>query len=75
MLRLFLFFLLERRDIVGSVGRPKKDKCRSRFITIRLTDDELKELDKMSFEKGLSRTEIVLQGIRMSLNLMKFKSD
>lgn len=69
MLRLFFFFY-QKGEIF--VGRPKKDNRRDKVITIRITDDELKELETIAYKSGLNRSEIILEAIRMKINLMKF---
>ena len=54
------------------MGRPKKDNCRDKVITIRITDDDLKDLETIAYKSGLNRSEIILEAIRMKINLMKF---
>lgn len=54
------------------MGRPKKDNRRDKVITIRITDDELKELETIAYKSGLNRSEIILDAIKMKINLMKF---
>lgn len=54
------------------MGRPKKDNRRDKVITIRITDDDLKELETIAYKSGLNRSEIILDAIKMKINLMKF---
>lgn len=45
-------------------GRPKSDKpTRNKSITLKLTDNELKELKDICYEKRLSYIDVLLKGL------------
>lgn len=45
-------------------GRPKSDKpTRNKSITLKLTDNELKELKDVCYEKRLSYIDVLLKGL------------
>ena len=56
---------------MGKVGRPRKDDSKNKVITIRVTKDELNDLNYVSSRSGLSKSEIIIQGMKMNLNLIR----
>lgn len=54
------------------MGRNKKDDVRSNRIDVRLTDEELKELDYVCRELGLSRSEALRRGIEIQAQTIQY---
>lgn len=47
-------------------GRPKKGETRRGVqITIKLNDDEMQMLNECAERKGKTRTDVVVEGVRM----------
>lgn len=50
-------------NVLRKRGRPRRSPEVSQVVTVRLTPDELKLLDRIAAEKHLSRSEIMRQAI------------
>ena len=46
-------------------GRPPKDNARRNDLTIRLTDEEKKEIQFVADALGITRTDAIVKGIRL----------
>lgn len=55
-------------------GRPKKDITRNNRVEIRLTEEEMEELERCSAETGISKSEIMRNNLRMVCNLARHQS-
>jgi len=53
---------MSRGDIIKKMGRPTDDPKKSR-LELRLTDAEVQMLDHCVKETGLSKADIIRQGI------------
>lgn len=47
------------------MGRPPIDNPRRRRLSIRLTEAEYEEIEACAKLTGMSKTDLVLQGVRM----------
>jgi hypothetical protein len=46
-------------------GRPKSDKpVRNKSITIKVTEDELRELKNLCYEERIAYVDVLLKGLR-----------
>ena len=52
-------------------GRPRKDVRKSERVEVRLTPEELEELDEICAMDGKTRSEMIKCGLRMCKNLVK----
>ena len=52
-------------------GRPKKDVSKTREFKLRLTDDEVKELEYVAYSSDISKSEVVRKALKMLYNLEK----
>lgn len=50
---------------MNKVGRPKKIVTKRNRYSIRLTDDEIDMLDYLSVEKEKSKSEILLDALKL----------
>lgn len=55
------------------VGRPRKDEARTVRLDVRLTEDEFKRLANMSVNTGKTKSDIVREGLDISLRLHKLR--
>ncbi|MBP3388693.1 MAG: ribbon-helix-helix protein, CopG family [Clostridia bacterium] len=46
-------------------GRPKIEKPKKTSLTLRLSEDEAKEIQECAENLNVSRTEAILKGIRL----------
>lgn len=47
-------------------GRPPKTgKTRDKSLNVRLTEDELAELEYCSKKLGMSRTDVIVEGVQL----------
>lgn len=54
-------------------GRPKKDVSKTREFKLRLTDDEVKELEYVAYSSDISKSEVVRKALKMLYNLEKMR--
>lgn len=59
---------------MSKVSRPKKFNSKKERIEIRLSEEEMFELECCSSETGLSKSEIIRNNIRVCCNLAKHQS-
>ena len=52
-------------------GRPKKDVSKTREFKLRLTDDEVKELEYVAYSSDISKSEVIRKALKMLYNLEK----
>jgi predicted DNA-binding protein len=54
-------------------GRPRKidGEQKDRQYRLRLSEEEECNLEKLSYEYGISKAEILRRGLRMQYNLLK----
>lgn len=50
------------------MGRPKKENRKTRHLDIRLSEEEYERLELMSKISGKTKTEIIMTGIRLSID-------
>lgn len=55
------------------MGRPKRDECKDKIISVRLTKEEYEILDKMSKISGKTKTELVKDGMKIAKNLFSIQ--
>lgn len=55
------------------VGRPRKDEARTVRLDVRLTEDEFERLANMSANTGKTKSDIVREGLDISLRLHKLR--
>ena len=53
------------------MGRPPIENPRSKKLTIRITENELKDIDLCAKSLGISKTDLVMQGIQMVCSEVK----
>lgn len=53
-------------------GRPRKEGSRNRQIRIRVTDEELISLEDVSYETGISVSDLLRIGMKMVYNQNKY---
>lgn len=58
-----------------SRGRPKKEGSKKNFVTLRLNDEAYAKLKQMSEVTGLSKTDVLTDGINMKFNLFRHQLD
>lgn len=56
-------------------GRPLVGPARNNQIRIRLTDEEVNDLRMASEKYGMSISDIVRNGARTQLNLLKYRGN
>lgn len=54
------------------MGRNRKDDARRNEVKVRLTDDELSALNYLSYELGLSKSEILRRGIDLQVQMASY---
>lgn len=47
----------------GKCGRPKAENPRCNIVTLRLTDEELSQLEEFAESKSLTKTQVILEGL------------
>lgn len=52
-------------------GRPVTDGAKSNRCEVRMTDEELEQLEYMIDKTGLTKTEVVRNALKMYHNLVK----
>ena len=55
----------------AKIGRPKSDNPRKKGLNLRLTEAELKEIAECAEKNGKSRTDTILDGIRLLSKTIK----
>ena len=53
------------------MGRPPKENPRNKKLTIRVTEKELNDIDECAKSLGISKTELVIQGVQMVCSAIK----
>ena len=59
--------------MAGKVGRPKIDNPKNMRMEIRLTRDQAELLEQLAEELGISKTDVILKGIRAVSSLLARK--
>ncbi|MBQ9441984.1 MAG: ribbon-helix-helix protein, CopG family [Selenomonadaceae bacterium] len=54
-------------------GRPKLEIARTRAVTVRVTENEFEEIEKICEKLKISKTEAILRGIKLLKNPPKQK--
>lgn len=53
------------------MGRPPIENPRNKKLTIRVTEQELNDIDMCAKKLGISKTELVIQGVQTVCNEIK----
>ena len=61
----------EVMNMSAKIGRPKSDNPRNKGLNLRLTEAELKEIAECAEKNGKSRTDTILDGIRLLSKTIK----
>ncbi|WFA76423.1 hypothetical protein PFZ59_02890 [Streptococcus suis] len=48
-----------------SVGRPKSENPKNKQVKVKLTEQELRDLNALAEKKNMTKTEIVMRGIEL----------
>jgi hypothetical protein len=68
----------ELGDVMGELvrkrGRPVTGKAKSDFCGVRLSREQQEMLDYVAKTKGLTRTDVILEGLKAQYNLCKFQN-
>ena len=56
------------------VGRPKKETSKTDIVSLRLRREDAEKLEYLSAKTDRSKTDILLNGLRMVYNLEKNKT-
>lgn len=62
-------------DILKRRGRPRLSTCKDGYVTIRVSDKDKGIIDYLTQKTGKTKTELVLNGLRMQYNLELFKDN
>lgn len=46
-------------------GRPKSENSKHKRVEIRLTDDEFKIIDSCAAQLSTTRTDVIMQGVKL----------
>jgi hypothetical protein len=55
-----------------NAGRPKKNDSKGERCMLRLSKEESDQLTLMSIESGLSKSQLLREGLKMRLNVHKY---
>ena len=55
------------------IGRPRSYKPSKNIVTIRLTDEQLADLEFCSSLENSTKSKLIKDGIRAQINLIKFR--
>lgn len=50
------------------MGRPKLEIARSRVVTVRLTENDFADLEKICAKLNITKTEAILRGLKLLKN-------
>ena len=51
-----------------TMGRPKAEKVKEKYLNMRLTNEEFEEICKVAEKLKISKTEAVMRGIKLLKN-------
>ncbi|HEL2382903.1 ribbon-helix-helix protein, CopG family [Streptococcus suis] len=52
-------------NLTAKIGRPKSENPKNRRVSVKLTEDEFKNLEEVANAKQISKSEAILQGIEL----------
>ena len=50
---------------MGNIGRPKAEISRHKTLNLRLTDFEYEEISKLAEKLKITKTELILRGVKL----------
>lgn len=51
--------------MTAKIGRPKSKNPKNRKVTVKMTEDEFKNLEEVSLSHNLTKSQAILKGIEL----------